>query len=107
MKQGHVRVTKRKWPTGLWYYVCLLISVIQDVYANPCSEHLQRCLQYVALSIQLFTTATDKTVICLPISQVVRIRMPFKQKLGVLSIFLLGFLVVIFSSTSYTHIFTC
>lgn len=76
------------------------------LYANPCSEHIQRCLQYVALNIRLFTTATDRTVICLPISQVVRIRMPFKQKLGVLSIFLLGFLVVISSSTFYTLVHT-
>lgn len=67
-----------------------------NIFSDVCSTF--------ALSIQFFTTATDKTVICLPISQVVRIRMPFKQKLGVLSIFLLGFLVVISSSTSYTHI---
>ncbi|GAB1200669.1 hypothetical protein APSETT444_010044 [Aspergillus pseudonomiae] len=36
-------------------------------------------------------------LICLPISQVLRLRMPFKQKLGVMSIFLLGILVVITS----------
>ncbi|BAE54983.1 unnamed protein product [Aspergillus oryzae RIB40] len=40
---------------------------------------------------------SDVIIICLPISQVLRIRMPFKQKLGVMSIFLLGILVVITS----------
>lgn len=39
-----------------------------------------------------------RPVICLPISQVLKLKLPKKQKIGVLSIFGLGFLVVITSS---------
>ena len=49
--------------------------------------------------MQPYNKLTTTPVICLPISQVLRIRMPFKHKLGVMSIFLLGILVVITSST--------
>ncbi|KAJ6143078.1 hypothetical protein N7471_002531 [Penicillium samsonianum] len=43
------------------------------------------------------TNAEFQPVICLPISQVVRLKMPKKQKWGVISVFLLGGLVVITS----------
>ncbi|CAG8153538.1 unnamed protein product [Penicillium salamii] len=41
--------------------------------------------------------------ICLPISQVARLKMPTKQKWGVISVFLLGVFVVITSSTLPYH----
>lgn len=43
---------------------------------------------------------TDVLIICLPISMVMKLTMPLKQKLGVASIFGLGFVVVIASSMS-------
>lgn len=42
---------------------------------------------------------SDVFIICLPISQVARLKMPSRQKWGVISVFLLGGLVVITSST--------
>ncbi|KAJ5746972.1 uncharacterized protein N7511_008668 [Penicillium nucicola] len=45
----------------------------------------------------LFNIFSDVFIICLPISQVVRLKMPRKQKWGVISVFLLGVLVVISS----------
>ncbi|KAL4861031.1 hypothetical protein BDV12DRAFT_208446 [Aspergillus spectabilis] len=48
---------------------------------------------------------TDVFIICLPISQVARLKMPTKQKWGVISVFLLGGLVVITSiiRAIYSH----
>ncbi|KAJ5365970.1 hypothetical protein N7517_008856 [Penicillium concentricum] len=45
----------------------------------------------------LFNIFTDVFIICLPITQVARLKMPTKQKWGVISVFLLGILVVITS----------
>ncbi|PWY68386.1 hypothetical protein BO70DRAFT_390300 [Aspergillus heteromorphus CBS 117.55] len=45
----------------------------------------------------LFNIFSDAFIICLPISQVARLKMPPKQKLGVISVFLLGVLVIITS----------
>ncbi|KAL4808099.1 hypothetical protein BDV18DRAFT_158214 [Aspergillus unguis] len=45
----------------------------------------------------LFNIFSDVFIICLPITQVVRLKMPPKQKWGVISVFLLGFLVVVAS----------
>ncbi|KAL4877959.1 hypothetical protein BJY04DRAFT_230234 [Aspergillus karnatakaensis] len=53
----------------------------------------------------LFNIFTDVFIICLPISQVARLKMPPKQKWGVISVFLLGGLVVITSiiRAIYSH----
>ncbi|KAJ6186432.1 hypothetical protein N7519_007733 [Penicillium mononematosum] len=53
----------------------------------------------------LFNIFSDVFIICLPISQVVRLKMPRKQKWGVISVFLLGGLVVISSiiRAIYSH----
>ncbi|KAI9370821.1 hypothetical protein BJX61DRAFT_513993 [Aspergillus egyptiacus] len=53
----------------------------------------------------LFNIFTDVFIICLPISQVARLKMARKQKWGVISIFLLGVLVVIASiiRAIYSH----
>ncbi|KAJ6087618.1 hypothetical protein N7467_006532 [Penicillium canescens] len=45
----------------------------------------------------LFNIFSDVFIICLPITQVARLKMPKKQKWGVISVFLLGVLVVITS----------
>ncbi|PYH96664.1 hypothetical protein BO71DRAFT_417688 [Aspergillus ellipticus CBS 707.79] len=45
----------------------------------------------------LFNIFSDVFIICLPISQVARLKMPRKQKMGVISVFLLGVLVIIAS----------
>ncbi|KAJ5106336.1 hypothetical protein N7456_003011 [Penicillium angulare] len=45
----------------------------------------------------LFNIFSDVLIICLPIFQVMRLKMPKKQKWGVISVFLLGGLVVIAS----------
>ncbi|OOF99289.1 hypothetical protein ASPCADRAFT_127840 [Aspergillus carbonarius ITEM 5010] len=45
----------------------------------------------------LFNIFSDVFIICLPIAQVARLKMPRKQKLGVISVFLLGVIVVITS----------
>lgn len=42
---------------------------------------------------------TDVLIICLPISMVMKLKLPLKQKFGVAGIFALGFVVVIASST--------
>ncbi|PYH44660.1 uncharacterized protein BP01DRAFT_383231 [Aspergillus saccharolyticus JOP 1030-1] len=54
----------------------------------------------------LFNIFTDVFIICLPISQVARLKMPQKQKWGVISVFLLGVLVVISSiiRAIYSHL---
>ncbi|RAK70969.1 uncharacterized protein BO72DRAFT_505219 [Aspergillus fijiensis CBS 313.89] len=54
----------------------------------------------------LFNIFTDVFIICLPISQVARLKMPKKQKWGVISVFLLGVLVVISSiiRAIYSHL---
>ncbi|KAL2817638.1 hypothetical protein BJX63DRAFT_102974 [Aspergillus granulosus] len=53
----------------------------------------------------LFNIFSDVFIICLPISQVMRLKMPRKQKWGVISVFLLGVLVVIASiiRAIYSH----
>ncbi|CAG7974568.1 unnamed protein product [Penicillium nalgiovense] len=53
----------------------------------------------------LFNIFSDVFIICLPITQVVRLKMPKKQKWGVISVFLLGGLVVIASiiRAIYSH----
>ncbi|KAL2795558.1 hypothetical protein BJX66DRAFT_350540 [Aspergillus keveii] len=53
----------------------------------------------------LFNIFSDVFIICLPISQVARLKMPKKQKWGVISVFLLGGLVVITSiiRAVYSH----
>ncbi|KAL4777800.1 hypothetical protein BDW60DRAFT_174048 [Aspergillus nidulans var. acristatus] len=53
----------------------------------------------------LFNIFTDVFIICLPISQVARLKMPSRQKWGVISVFLLGGLVVITSiiRAIYSH----
>ncbi|QQK43055.1 hypothetical protein Pdw03_6956 [Penicillium digitatum] len=52
-----------------------------------------------------FNIFTDVFIICLPIAQVVRLKMPTRQKWGVISVFLLGVLVVITSiiRAIYSH----
>ncbi|OJD32994.1 uncharacterized protein BKCO1_3400098 [Diplodia corticola] len=52
-----------------------------------------------------FNITTDILIICLPISMVMKLIMPLKQKLGVASIFALGFVVVIASIVRavYSH----
>ncbi|KAL4938069.1 hypothetical protein BDV06DRAFT_232128 [Aspergillus oleicola] len=54
----------------------------------------------------LFNIFSDIFIICLPISQVARVKMPTKQKWGVLSVFMLGILVVITSiiRAIYSHL---
>ncbi|KAL4923599.1 uncharacterized protein BDV17DRAFT_276628 [Aspergillus undulatus] len=54
----------------------------------------------------LFNIFSDVFIICLPISQVARVKMPRKQKWGVMSVFLLGILVVITSiiRAIYSHL---
>ncbi|CAI7656245.1 unnamed protein product [Penicillium bialowiezense] len=54
----------------------------------------------------LFNIFSDVFIICLPISQVVRLKMPKKQKWGVISVFLLGVFVVITSiiRAIYSHL---
>ncbi|KAL2832907.1 hypothetical protein BDW59DRAFT_93903 [Aspergillus cavernicola] len=54
----------------------------------------------------LFNIFSDVFIICLPISQVARLKMPRKQKWGVISVFLLGGLVVITSiiRAIYSHL---
>ncbi|KAL4818894.1 hypothetical protein BDW67DRAFT_194410 [Aspergillus spinulosporus] len=53
----------------------------------------------------LFNIFSDVFIICLPISQVARLKMPSRQKWGVISVFLLGGLVVITSiiRAIYSH----
>ncbi|KAL3459349.1 hypothetical protein BJX64DRAFT_301446 [Aspergillus heterothallicus] len=53
----------------------------------------------------LFNIFSDVFIICLPIAQVARLKMPRKQKWGVISVFLLGGLVVITSiiRAVYSH----
>ncbi|KAL4997996.1 hypothetical protein BDV10DRAFT_185612 [Aspergillus recurvatus] len=53
----------------------------------------------------LFNIFSDVFIICLPISQVARLKMPPRQKWGVISVFLLGSLVVITSiiRAIYSH----
>ncbi|KAL4743802.1 hypothetical protein BDV11DRAFT_60615 [Aspergillus similis] len=53
----------------------------------------------------LFNIFSDVFIICLPISQVARLKMPPRQKWGVISVFLLGGLVVIASiiRAIYSH----
>ncbi|KAJ5518887.1 hypothetical protein PEX1_056910 [Penicillium expansum] len=53
----------------------------------------------------LFNIFSDVFIICLPIAQVARLKMPRKQKWGVISVFLLGILVVITSiiRAVYSH----
>ncbi|KAE8379359.1 hypothetical protein BDV26DRAFT_291381 [Aspergillus bertholletiae] len=77
-------------------FKCFPVDRIWDV-ENPdraCSKKQSRVNFWITI---LFNIFSDVIIICLPITQVLRIRMPFKQKLGVLSIFLLGILVVITS----------
>ncbi|KAB2578207.1 hypothetical protein DBV05_g3168 [Lasiodiplodia theobromae] len=52
-----------------------------------------------------FNITTDVLIICLPISMVMKLNLPLKQKLGVASIFALGFVVVIVSiiRAIYSH----
>ncbi|KAL1625751.1 hypothetical protein SLS54_003223 [Diplodia seriata] len=52
-----------------------------------------------------FNITTDVLIICLPISMVMKLTLPLKQKLGVASIFALGFIVVIVSiiRAVYSH----
>ncbi|RDW90753.1 uncharacterized protein DSM5745_02528 [Aspergillus mulundensis] len=54
----------------------------------------------------LFNIFSDVFIICLPISQVARLKMPPRQKWGVISVFLLGGLVVITSiiRAIYSHL---
>ncbi|KAL4790931.1 hypothetical protein BDV19DRAFT_393544 [Aspergillus venezuelensis] len=54
----------------------------------------------------LFNIFSDVFIICLPISQVARVKMPTKQKWGVMSVFMLGILVVITSiiRAIYSHL---
>ncbi|PIG85669.1 hypothetical protein AARAC_007123 [Aspergillus arachidicola] len=80
-------------------FKCFPVDRIWDM-DNPdraCSHKQTRINYWITI---LFNIFSDVIIICLPISQVLRIRMPFKQKLGVMSIFLLGILVVITSSTN-------
>ncbi|KAL3478329.1 hypothetical protein BJX99DRAFT_107875 [Aspergillus californicus] len=53
----------------------------------------------------LFNIFSDVLIICLPISQIARLKMPKKQKWGVMSVFLLGIIVVITSiiRAIYSH----
>ncbi|KAI9925433.1 hypothetical protein ASPWEDRAFT_52103 [Aspergillus wentii DTO 134E9] len=77
-------------------FKCFPVDRIWDV-DNPqrgCSNTQTRINYWITI---LFNIFSDVFIICLPISQVMRIRMPLKQKIGVLSIFLLGILVVITS----------
>ncbi|KAE8418017.1 hypothetical protein BDV36DRAFT_295599 [Aspergillus pseudocaelatus] len=77
-------------------FKCFPVDRIWDM-DNPdraCSKKQSRINYWITI---LFNIFSDVIIICLPISQVLRIRMPFKQKLGVMSIFLLGILVVITS----------
>lgn len=69
---------------------------------RACPAYEDKVAFWLMVLLNIFS---DVFIICLPISQVVRIKMPFKQKLGVLSIFLLGFLVVISSSMFWLHPF--
>ncbi|KAJ5458542.1 hypothetical protein N7475_009930 [Penicillium sp. IBT 31633x] len=62
--------------TSINYWLTILFNIFTDVFIN------------------IFT---DVFIICLPISQIVRLKMPPKQKWGVISVFLLGGLVVIAS----------
>ncbi|CAK48242.1 uncharacterized protein An11g00090 [Aspergillus niger] len=58
------------------------------------------------LTMPLVNIFSDVFIICLPISQVARLKMPRKQKLGVISVFLLGVIVVITSiiRAIYSHL---
>ncbi|OGM42006.1 hypothetical protein ABOM_009502 [Aspergillus bombycis] len=77
-------------------FKCFPVDRIWDM-DNPdraCSKKQSRINYWITI---LFNIFSDVIIICLPISQVLRLRMPFKQKLGVMSIFLLGIMVVITS----------
>ncbi|KAF7591557.1 hypothetical protein BBP40_001437 [Aspergillus hancockii] len=77
-------------------FKCFPVDRIWDI-DNPdraCSQKQTRINYWITI---LFNIFSDVIIIILPISQVLRLRMPFRQKLGVLSIFLLGILVVITS----------
>ncbi|EKG18822.1 hypothetical protein MPH_03838 [Macrophomina phaseolina MS6] len=52
-----------------------------------------------------FNISTDVLIICLPISMVMKLKLPLKQKLGVAGVFALGFIVVIASIVRavYSH----
>ncbi|KAE8151689.1 hypothetical protein BDV25DRAFT_138612 [Aspergillus avenaceus] len=77
-------------------FKCFPVDRIWDMDhpERACSEKQTRINYWITI---LFNIFSDVIIICLPISQVLRLRMPFKQKMGVLSIFLLGILVVITS----------
>ncbi|KAA8645162.1 hypothetical protein EYZ11_006693 [Aspergillus tanneri] len=61
---------------------------------RACSHKQSRINYWITI---LFNICSDVFIICLPISQVLKLKLPKKQKIGVLSIFMLGFLVVISS----------
>ncbi|KAH8434432.1 uncharacterized protein LDX57_012079 [Aspergillus melleus] len=61
---------------------------------RACSDKQTRINYWITI---LFNIFSDVFIICLPISQVLKLKLPKKQKIGVLSIFMLGFLVVITS----------
>ncbi|GKZ39511.1 hypothetical protein AbraIFM66950_000458 [Aspergillus brasiliensis] len=75
-------------------------------FENPdltCSEKQSTINYWLTI---LFNIFSDVFIICLPISQVARLKMPRKQKLGVISVFLLGVIVVITSIVRavYSHL---
>ncbi|EHA19279.1 hypothetical protein ASPNIDRAFT_178492 [Aspergillus niger ATCC 1015] len=75
-------------------------------FENPdltCSEKQSTINYWLTI---LFNIFSDVFIICLPISQVARLKMPRKQKLGVISVFLLGVIVVITSiiRAIYSHL---
>ncbi|KAE8350046.1 hypothetical protein BDV28DRAFT_47932 [Aspergillus coremiiformis] len=77
-------------------FKCFPVDRIWDLdHPERACSHKQDQINYW-ITI-LFNITSDIIIICLPIAQVLRLRIPFKQKLGVLSIFLLGILVVITS----------
>lgn len=53
-----------------------------------------------AFPVNMFS---DVIIICLPVTMVMRLQMKLKQRLGVATIFLLGFFVIISSSTYQKH----
>ncbi|KAE8388447.1 hypothetical protein BDV23DRAFT_185375 [Aspergillus alliaceus] len=77
-------------------FKCFPVDRIWDLDhpERACSKKQSRINYWITI---LFNIFSDVIIICLPISQVLRLRMPFKQKIGVCSIFLLGILVVITS----------
>ncbi|KAJ5512059.1 hypothetical protein N7463_001611, partial [Penicillium fimorum] len=78
-------------------FKCYPVQRLWQAILNPqlaCPPEPSRINYWLTI---LFNIFTDVFIICLPITQVARLKMPKKQKWGVISVFLLGILVVITS----------